>query len=103
MVPIKIIIIIKSVRELLTRHFPIIFQDILEFIEQSPHGVVYFTFGSIVKMSSLPRHVQKAFVEALARIPERVLWKYEGDIEDKPTNVMTKQWLPQREILRNAT
>ncbi|XP_022164264.1 UDP-glucuronosyltransferase 2B37-like isoform X2 [Myzus persicae] len=74
-------------------------KDILEFIEQSPHGVVYFTFGSTVKMSSFPENTKKAFMDALAQIPQRVLWKYEDDIENLPKNVMIKKWLPQREIL----
>ncbi|XP_022164267.1 UDP-glucuronosyltransferase 2C1-like isoform X3 [Myzus persicae] len=74
-------------------------KDILEFIEQSPHGVVYFTFGSTVKMTSLPENTKKAFMDALAQIPQRVLWKYEDEIENLPKNVMIKKWLPQREIL----
>ncbi|XP_060863129.1 LOW QUALITY PROTEIN: UDP-glucosyltransferase 2-like [Metopolophium dirhodum] len=74
-------------------------KDILDFIEQSPHGVVYFTFGSTVKMTSLPEHIKKALIDALAQIPQRVLWKYEDEIENLPKNVMVKKWLPQHEIL----
>lgn len=77
-------------------------QDVLEFIENSPHGVIYFTFGSVVSMSSFPETVQKAFVEALGRVPQRVLWKYEGEMKDKPKNVMTRKWFPQRDILSKA-
>jgi len=77
----------------------IIFKDILDFIEDSPHGVIFFTFGSTVKVSSLPENIEKAFKEALADVPQRVLWKYEGEMKDKPNNVMTKKWFPQREIL----
>lgn len=78
------------------------FKDILEFIEDSPHGVVYFTFGSTVAMSSLPKHIQKVFKDVLGQLPQRVLWKYEGEMEDQPKNVMTKKWLPQRDILRKS-
>ncbi|XP_025419519.1 UDP-glucuronosyltransferase 2A3-like, partial [Sipha flava] len=74
-------------------------KDILEFIEGSPHGVIYFTFGSVVLMSSLPEHVQNAFKEVLAQVPQRVLWKYEGEMKDKPDNVMTNNWFPQRDVL----
>lgn len=74
-------------------------KDILEFIDDAPHGVIYFTFGSVVSMSSLPKNVQSAFREALARVPQKVLWKYEGEMEDKPKNVMTRKWFPQRAIL----
>ncbi|CAI6345234.1 unnamed protein product [Macrosiphum euphorbiae] len=74
-------------------------EDILEFIEQSSHGVIYFTFGSTVKMSSMPEHIKNAFINVLAQIPQRVLWKYEDELENKPKNVMMKKWLPQRDIL----
>ncbi|XP_060834135.1 UDP-glucosyltransferase 2-like [Rhopalosiphum padi] len=74
-------------------------EDILEFIEQSSHGVIYFTFGSTVKMSSLPEHIKNSFIEVLAQIPQRVLWKYEGELKNKPKNLMIKKWLPQRDIL----
>jgi len=73
--------------------------DVLEFIEGSPNGVIYFTFGSVVQMSSLPDNILKAFKEALAQVPQRVLWKYEGKMEDIPKNIMVKQWFPQRDIL----
>lgn len=75
------------------------FQDILKFIEDSPHGVIYFTFGSVVSMSTLPENIQKAFVEVLSQVPQRILWKYEGEMADKPSNVMTRKWFPQRDIL----
>ncbi|KAL4112574.1 hypothetical protein QTP88_016329 [Uroleucon formosanum] len=74
-------------------------KDILDFIENSPQGVIFFTFGSTIKVSSLPKHIEQSFKEALANIPQRVLWKYEGEMKDKPKNVMTRKWFPQREIL----
>lgn len=61
-----------------------------------------FTFGSTVKMSTLPEHLQKAFFEALEQVPQRVLLKYENDIVEKPKNVMTMKWFPQRDILCNV-
>ncbi|KAE9540022.1 hypothetical protein AGLY_005274 [Aphis glycines] len=74
-------------------------KDVLEFIEQSPHGVIYFTLGSTVKMSTIPESVKKGLIKALARVPQRVLLKYEDEMDDKPENIMTKKWLPQRDIL----
>jgi len=52
-------------------------------------------------MSSLPEHIKKALMDALAQIPQRVLLKYEDEMENKPKNFMIKKWLPQREILCN--
>eukprot|EP00102_Acyrthosiphon_pisum_P023750 XP_016660960.1 PREDICTED: UDP-glucuronosyltransferase 2B37 [Acyrthosiphon pisum] len=71
---------------------------ILDFIENSTQGVIFFTFGSTIKVSSLPGHIEQSFKEVLANIPQRVLWKYEGEMKDKPKNVMTRKWFPQRDI-----
>jgi len=71
----------------------------LEFIENSPHGVIYFTFGSMALMSTFPDHIHNEFKEALKQVPQRVLWKYEVEMKDKPKNVMTSKWFPQRDIL----
>ncbi|VVC32608.1 UDP-glucuronosyl/UDP-glucosyltransferase [Cinara cedri] len=72
---------------------------IQEFIDNSPHGVIYFTFGSVIAMSTLPEHIQNTFKNVFRQIPQRVLWKYEGEMEDKPNNVMTGNWFPQRDVL----
>lgn len=76
-----------------------IFQKIQEFIDDSPNGVIYFTFGSVVAMSTLPEHIQNTFKNVFRRIPQRVLWKFEGEMKDKPDNVMTGNWFPQRDVL----
>lgn len=71
----------------------------MEFIDDAPHGVIYFTFGSVISMASLPVNVQNTLLETLARVPQKVLWKYEGEMAGKPKNVMTREWFPQRDIL----
>lgn len=77
----------------------IILQNIREFIENSSHGVIYFTFGSVVAMSTLSEQIQNTFKNVFRKIPQRVLWKYEGEMKDKPDNVMTGNWFPQRDVL----
>ncbi|XP_022175638.1 UDP-glucuronosyltransferase 2B37-like [Myzus persicae] len=74
-------------------------KDILDFIENSPDGVILFTFGSTIAMSSVPYNILTALKEAFAELPQRILLKYEGEMEDKPKNVMTLKWIPQRDIL----
>ncbi|XP_025198668.1 UDP-glucuronosyltransferase 2C1-like [Melanaphis sacchari] len=75
--------------------------DILKFIEESPNGVIYFTFGTVIALSKLPEYIQNVFKDALAEVPQNVLLKYEGEMKDKPKNVMTSKWLPQRDILKH--
>lgn len=71
----------------------------MEFIEQSPDGVILFSFGSVATISTLPKDIKKIIIETLGQLPQRVLMKYEGELENKPKNIMTKQWMPQRDIL----
>ncbi|XP_026816823.1 UDP-glucuronosyltransferase 2B2-like [Rhopalosiphum maidis] len=73
--------------------------DILEFIENSPHGVIYFTLGSVVAVSSLPENIRNDIIQVLSQVPQRVLLKYEDEMVDKPENIMVKKWFPQRDIL----
>lgn len=69
-------------------------------MDNSPHGVIFFTFGSIVAISSLPENTKNLIIEVLGQVPQRVLLKYEGEItSDLPKNIMVKAWFPQRDIL----
>lgn len=71
----------------------------LEFIESSPNGIIYFTLGSLVKSSSLPKHTLEAIIDVLGNVSYRVLLKYEEKMINKYKNIMTRKWFPQRDIL----
>lgn len=60
---------------------------------------MFFTFGSLIRTSTLPKHVLQTFKDAFAKLPIRVLWKYEEEMPDKPDNVYISNWMPQRDIL----
>ncbi|XP_068212407.1 UDP-glucosyltransferase 2-like [Palaemon carinicauda] len=77
-------------------------KDLEEFFEASGDaGVIYFSLGSIVRGKDMPSVYKVMFLEAFRRLPQRVVWKYEGDdlVNDLPTNVIIKKWLPQQDIL----
>jgi len=71
----------------------------LKFIEDSPNGVMFFTFGSLIRVSTLPKQVLQTFKDVFAMLPIRVLWKYEEEMPDKPDNVYISNWMPQRDIM----
>lgn len=48
-------------------------QDILKFIEESKNGVIFFTFGAVVALSTIPDHIQIAFKNPLAEVPQSVV------------------------------
>lgn len=47
----------------------------------------------------MPTEYRDAFIEAFRRLPHRVIWKYEGELEGVSDNVLMKNWLPQQDIL----
>lgn len=76
------------------------FQDLEKWISESPHGVIYFSLGSMIKGHTFPEEKRREFLKAFKRLPQRVLWKYENDsMPGKPDNVMIRKWMPQLDIL----
>lgn len=74
--------------------------DIKEFLDNAIEGVIFISFGSMVRISTLPDDKRNSLVRALATLPQKVLWKWENDtLSDQPDNVHIRKWLQQREIL----
>ncbi|XP_066257468.1 UDP-glycosyltransferase UGT5-like isoform X2 [Euwallacea similis] len=74
--------------------------DIEDWINNSDAGVIYFSLGSMIKSDTFPEEQLRAFIRAFAKLPQRVLWKWENDtMPDKPDNVMIRKWMPQFDIL----
>lgn len=75
-------------------------QDIDKWINESKHGVIYFSFGSLVKGHTMPADKRQAFINAFKRLPQRVIWKWENDtMEGKTDNILIGKWMPQFDIL----
>jgi UDP:flavonoid glycosyltransferase YjiC (YdhE family) len=65
-------------------------------------GFIYVSMGSSVKASNMPEHLRRMLVQAFAKLPFRVLWKWEAGLvgmHDLPSNVKLQRWLPQQDIL----
>lgn len=67
-------------------------------MDEAEHGVIFFTLGSMVRTSTFPNETIQAFKEAFAELPQRVLWKFENENEDMPSNVLISKWFPQNDI-----
>ena len=74
-------------------------QHLEQFISESQHGVIFVSFGSVVKASKMPEHKRKAMLAVFSKLPQRIIWKWETEMTDAPDNVMTSSWLPQTSIL----
>uniref|UniRef100_A0A3B4TD68 UDP-glucuronosyltransferase n=1 Tax=Seriola dumerili TaxID=41447 RepID=A0A3B4TD68_SERDU len=61
-------------------------------------GFVVFTLGTMV--SDLPEEKTSIFLEAFRQIPQKVIWRYTGQVPDNvPENVKMMGWVPQNDLL----
>ncbi|CAH2090412.1 unnamed protein product [Euphydryas editha] len=74
--------------------------DLKKFIEESEHGVIYISFGSVFKAASTPKDKVETIIAALSELPQRVIWKWEAkSLPGNPKNIYFSKWLPQNDIL----
>ncbi|XP_015437575.1 PREDICTED: UDP-glucuronosyltransferase 3A2-like [Dufourea novaeangliae] len=74
-------------------------EDLKEILDKATSGFIYFSMGSNVKISQLPMKVRNAILASFAELPYTVIWKSEIAVDNKPNNVIIRNWLPQQEIL----
>lgn len=69
-------------------------------MDDASDGVVYFSFGSVVKATQLPKYQVEMFIRQLGQIKQKVLWEWESDdLPNLPSNVVVDKWFPQMDIL----
>jgi UDP:flavonoid glycosyltransferase YjiC (YdhE family) len=77
--------------------------DIQKFIDESEHGVVYFSLGGNLNPSAMPLEKQEAIIKALSKLKERVLWKWDDvDAKVDKKKFLVQKWFPQDDILANS-
>ena len=66
-------------------------------------GFIIVSFGSILRGVEIPGGVRNIFLSTFARLPQRIIWKWEdkGILADGaiPSNVKLVSWLPQQDLL----
>ncbi|XP_058459806.1 UDP-glucosyltransferase 2-like [Malaya genurostris] len=78
-------------------------KDIQDWLDGAEHGAIYFCLGSNMKSAYLPAHKMDVLVKSLGKLKQRILWKWETDsFPNQPANVMTKEWLPQDDVLAHS-
>ncbi|KAJ9577493.1 hypothetical protein L9F63_005936, partial [Diploptera punctata] len=73
-------------------------QELKNFLDGAKDGVIYFSFGSLVKGETLPKDKLDAFISAFSELPQRIIWKTDT-IPGLPEKFVTGTWLPQFDIL----
>lgn len=82
---------------------PLADQQLQYFLDSSQTPVILFSLGSTIRSEQLPPSLRQALVSAFRRLPYRVVWKWEGAaIEDLPSNVLTRPWLSQQDVLGHS-
>ncbi|XP_072765192.1 UDP-glycosyltransferase UGT5 [Anoplolepis gracilipes] len=77
-------------------------KDIAEFLDNAHDGVLFFSLGSMIKMTTMPQEKLDAILKVLDSIPRKVIWKWETDeLPHKMDNVMTRKWLPQFDVMNH--
>ena len=74
--------------------------DLKKWIEDSEHGIVYFSLGSNLQANFLPQDKRDAIFASFRKLKQRVLIKWDGDIPtNAPKNCRFENWVPQQEVL----
>ena len=68
-------------------------------LEQADHGVVFVSFGSVITAAKMPKEKRRMMMRVFSRLEQRVVWKWETEMEDVPANVLLSSWLPQPSLL----
>ncbi|KAH8243490.1 hypothetical protein KR032_007780, partial [Drosophila birchii] len=75
-------------------------KNLQQFIDGAEHGVIYFALGMEMQSKDLPLETQKMFLQIFKLIPQRVIWKFEGEppceVDD---SIYLSKLLPQQAIL----
>lgn len=73
--------------------------DLQEFMDSSEHGVIFFSLGTHLQSSKLPKEKMDAFMNVFVTLKQRIIWKFEEESYKVPSNVFIRKWLPQSDIL----
>ncbi|XP_061717978.1 UDP-glycosyltransferase UGT5-like isoform X1 [Cydia pomonella] len=74
--------------------------DLKKFIDEAEHGVIYISFGSMLRATSTPRDKLEAIISAVSELPQRIVFKWEEpNLPGNPKNIYVSNWLPQNDIL----
>lgn len=71
-----------------------------KYMDESRHGVIYFSLGTNVRTSNLKAGTVDMLLKTFGQLKYDVLWKWDcGETSLKPKNVRTTSWVPQQDLL----
>ena len=62
-----------------------------DFLSQSKNGVVFMSFGSVIKPSAMPKEYKQIILNVFSRFPQYdFIWKWDEKLPEAPKNVLGK-------------
>lgn len=68
-------------------------------MDSADDGAIFMSLGSNVRSSDLSDEKLSVFVNKFKTIKQKIVWKFEDNLPNKPHNVIIGKWLPQNDIL----
>ncbi|XP_051778630.1 2-hydroxyacylsphingosine 1-beta-galactosyltransferase-like isoform X2 [Erpetoichthys calabaricus] len=89
---------VKFVGGILTEPAKPLPEELHSWVEAAKDGVVVVSFG--IGIQTLPKYLAEIMAAAFSRLPQRVIWRYSGDIPNSlGSNTRIMGWLPQNDLL----
>ncbi|KPJ19197.1 Ecdysteroid UDP-glucosyltransferase [Papilio machaon] len=77
-------------------------KELSQLLDESPNGVIYFSFGTNVRPSLFDPTKIDMFHKVFAELPYNVIWKWDDEsLKSRSDNVRIFKWLPQSDLLRH--
>ena len=74
--------------------------DLTGFMDGATDGVIVVSFGSFIKY--LPNDINKKLLDVFKKVPQRIVWRYDGKPIAVPDHVRIFKWLPQNDLLGHS-
>ncbi|XP_050682427.1 UDP-glucosyltransferase 2-like isoform X1 [Leptidea sinapis] len=73
--------------------------NIKKIMDDANNGVIYFSMGSNIKSRDFPEELKQKLLKFLGGLKQTVIWKFEEELPNRPSNVHIVSWAPQQSIL----
>ncbi|XP_013166097.1 PREDICTED: UDP-glucuronosyltransferase 2B1-like [Papilio xuthus] len=74
-------------------------KDLKKILDEAKHGFIFFSMGSMLQSSKMPEAIKSGLAKIFGQLKQKVIWKFEGLLPDKPNNIFMLDWAPQQSIL----
>ncbi|XP_014360112.2 UDP-glucosyltransferase 2 isoform X1 [Papilio machaon] len=74
-------------------------KDLQILMDSAKHGVIYFSMGSNLQSSDMSEAMKDSLLKVFGQLKQTIIWKFEQDLPNVPSNVHLVKWAPQASIL----